>query len=174
MELIDKLGIDWRILVAQIVNFFLLLLILYKLLYKPILNVLEKRRLRVKESVEKAKEIEEKLTKTDLVIKEKRETARKEIVKLVEEAKREALEEKELIKKETQLEVEKTKNKLKEELKTEKDNLINEAQAEIKDLVIMLSKKLIKKEITDSRQKEIVAEIANVINNKASSHGSNR
>jgi len=58
MEALQKLGIDFKVLIAQIINFGILFLILKHYLYKPILNALDKRKKRIKESLEKAAEIE--------------------------------------------------------------------------------------------------------------------
>ena len=44
MELLSKLGIDWKILIAQLVNFGILAFVLTYYLYRPIIKVLEKRR----------------------------------------------------------------------------------------------------------------------------------
>src|SRR3989304_6007424 len=44
MELFGKLGIEWKLLLAQGLNFILLLIILRKFLYKPILKMLDERR----------------------------------------------------------------------------------------------------------------------------------
>ncbi len=44
MELFGKLGIEWKLLLAQGLNFILLLIILRKFLYKPILKILDERR----------------------------------------------------------------------------------------------------------------------------------
>ena len=44
MELFGKLGIEWKLLLAQGLNFILLLIILRRFLYKPILKMLDERR----------------------------------------------------------------------------------------------------------------------------------
>ena len=44
MELFGKLGIEWKLLLAQGLNFILLLIILRKFLYKPILKMLDERK----------------------------------------------------------------------------------------------------------------------------------
>lgn len=59
----EKLGINPSFLVTQIVNFTILAIVLSKLVYKPILEMLEKRR----------KKIEEGLKLTESLIKEKEE-----------------------------------------------------------------------------------------------------
>lgn len=46
MELFGKLGIEWKLLLAQGLNFILLLIILRKFLYKPILKMLDERKAR--------------------------------------------------------------------------------------------------------------------------------
>ena len=78
-ELIRKLGIDWKLLVAQIVNFVILLFLLKKFLYKPLINLMNKRREKIIEGLEKAKKGEEEFVK----IAELRE---KELAKIQKEA----------------------------------------------------------------------------------------
>ncbi len=58
-ELVGKLGIDWKLLVAQFVNFAILLAILYRLLYKPVLEMFKKRSNIISKSVEEARKTEE-------------------------------------------------------------------------------------------------------------------
>ncbi|MDO8512060.1 MAG: F0F1 ATP synthase subunit B [bacterium] len=55
---IGAIGIDLRSLVFQIINFAILLLVLKKFAYKPILDVLEKRHKKIEESLKNAKDIE--------------------------------------------------------------------------------------------------------------------
>ncbi len=64
MEILNQFGINPILLAAQVVNFFILLFILKKFLYKPILKVLEERRKKIAESLRNAEEIELKLRKT--------------------------------------------------------------------------------------------------------------
>ncbi|MBU2632677.1 F0F1 ATP synthase subunit B, partial [Patescibacteria group bacterium] len=49
MEIVKQFGLDPVLLVAQIVNFLILLFILKKLLYKPVLELLKKREDTIKE-----------------------------------------------------------------------------------------------------------------------------
>ena len=71
MELLHKLGIDWRLLIAQLINFSVLLFVLYKFLYHPILNILEKRRKQIEENDIRTKSLEEKLTQVTALYYEK-------------------------------------------------------------------------------------------------------
>src|SRR5665213_3861527 len=64
-ELISQLGIDWRLLLSQAVNFFLVLIVLRKFVYKPLLQMLRERRDRIQEGVTKAEEADRRLTEVD-------------------------------------------------------------------------------------------------------------
>lgn len=54
MELITALGIDLRIFIAQLINFTVLVFVLYKFAYHPILNLLEQRKEKIKKGLEDA------------------------------------------------------------------------------------------------------------------------
>lgn len=58
MELFSKLGIDARLLAAQIINFGVLVLILWRFLYRPIIKILNERRRQIDENAERAKDLE--------------------------------------------------------------------------------------------------------------------
>lgn len=50
-ELISHLGIDWKLLLAQAVNFFALLYILKRFAYQPVMRMLKERRDKIEEGV---------------------------------------------------------------------------------------------------------------------------
>ncbi|MBI4038791.1 hypothetical protein HY384_02430 [Candidatus Daviesbacteria bacterium] len=61
MEILNQFGVQPVLLAAQVVNFLILLFILNKLLYKPILRVLDERKKRIEDSLKNAEEIEKRL-----------------------------------------------------------------------------------------------------------------
>ena len=63
--LFGAFGIDWKLLIAQGINFGVLIVALYFLLYKPVLKVLEERRQLVAKGVEDAERASEKLAGAD-------------------------------------------------------------------------------------------------------------
>ena len=94
----DKLGIEPTLLAAQVVNFLVIIFVLQKLLFKPILTMLEKRRREIADGVEltaKLKDEEEKL-----IVKQEKalNKAREDALAIIEDAKKQAKEvEKELL-----------------------------------------------------------------------------
>ena len=52
MELFNALGINLKILVAQLINFLVLFIVLYKFGYKPMLKFLDDRKDKIEETEE--------------------------------------------------------------------------------------------------------------------------
>ncbi len=82
-ELFAAFGINWKLLVIQTVNFGLLLLILWKYLYTPVVKILDERRGKITESVAKAEAADRRLAEADMEGKTLVATAGKEAEVLV-------------------------------------------------------------------------------------------
>ncbi len=85
-EFITNFGIDWRLLLAQAVNFFLLLFLLKKFAYKPILAMLAKRRQEIEKGFELRREAEETLKRADELRAATLQQARTDSLAMVNEA----------------------------------------------------------------------------------------
>lgn len=64
-QLFFAFGIDWRLLIAQAINFGVVLVALWYFLYQPVLRTLEERRRVVAQGVEDAERAREKLAHAD-------------------------------------------------------------------------------------------------------------
>ncbi|MDO8664818.1 MAG: hypothetical protein Q7K44_04745 [Candidatus Liptonbacteria bacterium] len=64
-KILDVFGIDWRLLVINAINFGILLLALRYFLYRPIMDMLERRREKVAEGVKNAELAERELQETE-------------------------------------------------------------------------------------------------------------
>ncbi len=64
-QIIEVFGIDWKILIVQMVNFGILLAILWYFLYTPVLNLIEKRRGQIIQGVADAERAEAALKDAD-------------------------------------------------------------------------------------------------------------
>lgn len=60
-DLFSTFGISWKLLIAQAVNFGLLLLVLWHFLYKPLFRIISERQEKIAEGVRTAEEAEQKL-----------------------------------------------------------------------------------------------------------------
>lgn len=65
-ELFAAFGLDVKLLLIQALNFAILLLVLWKFLYTPVLKMIDERREKVAEGVKKAEAADRKLADADL------------------------------------------------------------------------------------------------------------
>lgn len=139
----ESLGLDIRLLLAQIVNFTILLFILNKVLYKPLMRLLDDRSKKVNESLKKSEEIEDKLNsieeKEKKILNEAQMKAKKEKDELISLANLE----KEKIISDAKLASEKEVQKSIERIKSFRSQLADELKDEfMEDVVEKLSTKL--------------------------------
>lgn len=64
-QLISTFGIDWRLLLVQSVNFGLLLLVLWRFVYRPVLAMIDERREAIAEGVRKAEAADRRLAEAE-------------------------------------------------------------------------------------------------------------
>ncbi len=96
----EALGLDIKLLVAQIVNFGILFFVLKKILYKPIIKLLDDRKQKIEESLQNSKKIQDELSKLDSekveIVKKIQNEAKKdkdEIISQAQEEKRKIIDE---------------------------------------------------------------------------------
>lgn len=85
-EIFTDFGVEPVLIAAQIVNFLILLLILKRFLYRPLLRVIEDRRKVVSDSLTNAKTIEKRLQQIDNESAQKLSAVSKEAQKIIDDA----------------------------------------------------------------------------------------
>ena len=65
MDVLQNFGVEWPFFIAQLVNFAILFFLLKRFLYKPILDMLEKRRIEIEEGLANARKMAEDAKKFD-------------------------------------------------------------------------------------------------------------
>lgn len=138
MEALTKLGIDFRVLIAQIINFGVLFSVLVIILYRPILNALEARRKRIQESLDKAAELDKKNAATEAEYQEKMAKAKEKIQQLLEDAKREAEAARKEIVALAEAEAARTKAMADSQIEAKKRQLYTEVKHQTGDLALLL------------------------------------
>ena len=92
MEILKNFGVNPILLAAQIVNFLIILFVLKKFLYKPILELLKKRQTMIKEGIKQAEESRNRLEKVVIEEKDILRNAQLQAKKLIEDARQESIE----------------------------------------------------------------------------------
>lgn len=156
MEILEQFGIQPILLAAQVVNFLILLFILRKFLYGPILKVLDERKRKIADSLKNAEEIEKKLQEVEVQADKILRKALDESQKILDEAKEVATQ----IVEDGQKTATQIMNRAHEDslkvIQVEKVQLIQEIREHAADLVALIFEKLVGKKISSKDQKEII------------------
>jgi F-type H+-transporting ATPase subunit b len=91
-ELFSQLGIDWKLLIAQGVNFLIVLLVLAFVLFKPLLKILNERKDKIALGVKGGEEAERRLKEIEALKGHKLAESAKEGVLIIERAEKRAQE----------------------------------------------------------------------------------
>lgn len=155
-KILTDFGVEPILLVAQVVNFVILLLLLKKFAYGPILKVLEKRKETIAQSLKNAEEIELKLQKTETDREKKLEEAAKEARQVLEEATKSAQQIIAEAHVKASQDMEDIMQKGKESIKMEKEKMQEEVRSELADIVVMSLKKVVSDSLDAKMQKVVI------------------
>jgi len=155
-ELLSKLGIDYKLLIAQIVNFLVLLFVLYKFAYGPIVAMLEKRQKKIETGLKEAEAAHKKLAESEEKQKEILRHARTEAKDIVEKAHMQAEKSKSDLAVEAKIQAEKIIADAKAQIEQEKQKTISEIKSEIGGLVVAAAEKIVGEKIDEKKDKEII------------------
>jgi F-type H+-transporting ATPase subunit b len=133
MEILKNFGLNPVLLAAQIVNFLIIIYLLKRFLYKPVLEILKKRQTTIKEGLRQAEEARIKLEKVVIEEKSILRQAQLQSKKILEDAKKESLE----ISKQMAIDAKKQTEKL---LSDTKDQITRESIEAEKRLAVNTSK----------------------------------
>ncbi len=120
------MNINWFEIIAQMINFFILLFLLYKLFYKPVNKAMDDRQQRIRDTRQKA---DEKMKKADELIEAYEQNLaelEKEKDKKLEMAKQEALEKKEKLMEDYKEEAEQKRRDYLKEVEDEQERFTQE------------------------------------------------
>lgn len=151
-ELFTKLGIDWRLLAANTLTFFLVLWVLRKFAYRPILNVLERRQAQVAEGMAAAKQSQTELAAIQQQKQEILRAAKLEGAALIAAAREQAEAAKTKIAAEAQDEATATLQRAKAQLQRERETMIASAKTELADVIVAATAKVLDQHLDEAAQ----------------------
>lgn len=157
-ELIHKLGIDGKLLVAQAVNFLILLWLLKKFLYRPILELLRNRRAVIEESARNADRIAEELWHIEQRKAAELEQAKRQADALIQEAKRAAKERGDELLQGAEAKIVSLIDEAKRHIEEERVKMMDEAGKDIKELVFMVAEKVLQERLPHGTHERFVQE----------------
>jgi F-type H+-transporting ATPase subunit b len=158
LEALRSLGINPIYLLSYLVNFAVLVILLRLLLYRPILNMLEERRVKIEKSLEDARAAEAARANAETERQSMLDAARAEAQKLRAEANLQAEQAAAKIRADALTEANKIKAEAASGLSAERNKMLNELRGQIAALAIAASNKLIGESLDRQRQEALIAD----------------
>jgi F-type H+-transporting ATPase subunit b len=143
-------------LVVQWVNFAVLVLILYLILFKPLVKFIDERNAKLKDDIETAEKNKAASEGLHSEYQTKLAELRNEAVKHVEDAKRKAGEERDIILKEAQVEAGRIMEGNRKEVQFEAEKVKQELKQELSSLVINCTSQVLEREVKEGDHKKLI------------------
>lgn len=138
--LLGQLGVDWKLLLSQAVNFFILLIVLRQFVYKPLLAIMKKRNERIQEGLDKAKEADARLQEVDSIAASHLKKADQQAITIIEATQGRAKKlEESLVKKAEEKQQQlmaQAQDQYKKQQEESRNKVLQEASALVKSLIV--------------------------------------
>ena len=151
-------GVEWSLFIAQVISFIIVVILLQKFAYKPVLTMLEERRKRIAEGLANADKIKAELARTEAARQEVLNNANAQANKLIEEARAAAARVQE---QETQKAIAQAADivtKAKQAAEAEHARMLADLKREVGRLVVDTTSKVTGKILTVDDQKRLAEE----------------
>ena len=155
----SELGFNIPVLVAQLINFFLLLVVLRIFLYRPILDVLDRRSQRIREGLEAAEQSKEQAAQAEQEVARQIEEARRQGQTLIAQAQEASTRIQEESRNQARREGEVLLERARNEIQLERDQAIAELRREFADLTVAAAEKVIGQSLDRQAHRRLIDEV---------------
>ena len=161
-SIIGTFHIDWKIIIAQAINFGVVFTILYLFALKPLSKLMEERSRKIGKGIEDAKTNADILARTETEYNDAIAKAKSEANKIFQEGKIEADQKRAEMLEKAHAEVAAAVDSGKKQLEAEKTRMVEEAKKEIVTLALKATEKLLGAKVDSNFDQKTIEELKNV------------
>lgn len=156
MDLLQSFGIEGKLLLWQVINFGVLLVVLWYVLYKPLRKVMHDREHAVRQSLQRAETLERESKEKQDSLRQEMETQRKELA----DVHTQALAQQETMRKEMKTRAEEDARKIVDDARravaAEKASILTSLEGDVKSLAVELAGKILEKEVDPKTEEKLL------------------
>lgn len=156
-SLVSTFHLDIKLLLAQMVNFAIVVGVLYWFAFKPLLKTMGERSSKIEQGLKEAEEISNRLNETKAEQAAILKQAKIEASALLEDARTLAEDKKSQMVGKAKEEIGKLIMEEKAKIQEAKDKTLAQIKSEVTDLVIMVAEKVLKEKVNTKTDNEIIA-----------------
>lgn len=159
IDILSSFHIDWKVLIAQLVNFTIVVFVLWFFALKPLAKKMAERSDKIEKSLADAKVIEEKLEHVSAEEKRQMIEAKKEAEKILAGAQQLVDKQKQETVDKAKAEVAKIVEASKKQIAQQKQEMVADVKKEVSELVILAAQKIIAEKLTDAKDQKIIEDV---------------
>src|SRR3989338_1991612 len=152
----EILGIDGKLFAAQLVNFALVLFVLWRWVYRPLVKILNERSRKIEKSLHEAQEIEKRLAETKDEQEKILSQAKKEAMAILTKGEKETTENNNRIVAEAEERINKQLAAARDRLTEDKDKIVKEIKIETAEMIEAALLKIIPERLDAQTDKKII------------------
>lgn len=143
-QMVTVFGVNGKLLIIQAVNFGLLLFVLHRFLYRPVLKIVDARREKIERSIKEALRVEQELGQAEVEKTHMLREAREKGDAFLEVAKKHALDEEHLIIKDAHRKAVHIFNEAERRIEREREEMLEKAEREVARMAILAAEKILR------------------------------
>ncbi|PLX24871.1 ATP synthase F0 subunit B [Candidatus Parcubacteria bacterium] len=159
MEILELFGIDWKLMLAQLINFAIVVLVLWKFAVKPLTETMDKRNKEIEQGLFDAEKAKEKLEKVEEEVKEQLQETKREAAVILDKARQQSEENKQASVGKTKEEVEALIKKAKIQIESEKDSMVAEVKSEVAKMIVTALEKILSEGLSKDLDKKYIDKV---------------
>lgn len=156
---LGALGINVKIFIAQLINFVIVVLVLWQWAYKPIVKILDERREKIERSVKQAEEVERRIQALDRQEQEVLARVRAEAAQALDQASAQAQERKQTLLRKAKEEVQHVIAQGKKQLDIEKEQMILDARDDIAAMAVEAARKILTEDVDETKAQKLAMKV---------------
>lgn len=160
MELLHAFGLDIRIFLAQLINFAVLVFLLHRFAYKPVLKLLEERSTKIEKGLEDAKRAAAELTEASAKREEILVQTKAESKAILDNALAAAGKIKDSIQKEAEEKAKEIIASAIAQSEEEKKKMMADVKEEVLALAVEITEKILGEQVTELRDKKYIERLS--------------
>lgn len=157
-SLIETFHVDWKLMVAQAINFAVVILVLWRFALRPLKKLMDERAATIQSGLDNADKQKELLSAQEAEYEKRLSEARAEAAALMKEVKKDAEAKRNEMVEKAQAEVAVLLDSGKKQLEADKEKMLADAKKELVSLVVTATEKVLGKSVPGKVETHLVEE----------------
>ena len=158
MDVLSNLGINLPGFLWHTFNFLLLLFLLSRILYKPIIGMLDERQRRIRESIDEAERVRAEAARADEARQAQLGQTRREVQDMLAQATQMAERIQSEARRDAEQRAQQIVDRARQEAEAERSQAMGELRREVANLAVMAAERVISRNLDDQAQRQLVDE----------------